>query len=435
MGTPAQAQSGEPPVSVPGEAVAAAPAVLGSEQGDTRARADRGAAADWLGLKPILADAGIRLASRYVSETAWNATGGKRRDLTETGEFDIGAELDMQRIVGTDGSFQATVTYRRGALLDRSAGLGTLQEVQEIFGRGHAWRLTQFWYEQRFLQGAVALKVGRTSPGEDFAAFSCSFQNLSFCGSQPGNLVTDYWYNWPVSQWGSRLRANYGGAYLQIAVYEENPRNLDNRFVLGRFSGGTGVLIPLELGLTRGADGGGPVGSYKLGGWVSTANAADVLLDVNRQPIARTGLPALRHASAHGFWINLQQQLTGHSIGGRSVSGLSVFANITMADRDTSRIDNQIAVGLFAQGIVPSMTGDELGLALARTHVNGRFARAEQFAGRAGRGSEYAVELFYGFHPLSWLDLRPNVQWIHHAGGDRYAAEVGVAGMKVIVTF
>ena len=166
-----------------------------NEQGDAQRPPPPGLAGDWFGLKARLEGAGVGLTGRYVSEAAWNPAGGARHDLTETGQFDLGVHLDMRRIANTDATIQATVTWRRGHQLDRRAGLGTLQEVQEIYGRGQTWRLTQFWYEQRLFSGAVDLKAGRTSPGEDFAAFSCSFQNLSFCGSQPGNVAHDYWYN------------------------------------------------------------------------------------------------------------------------------------------------------------------------------------------------------------------------------------------------
>jgi porin len=403
-------------------------------QADTQRPPPPGLAGDWFGLKPRLADAGIGLTSRYVSEAAWNEAGGRRHDVVETGQFDLGLQLDMRKLVGIDGTFQATVTYRRGHQLEQRTDLGTLQQVQEVYGRGQTWRLTQFWYDLPMLRGLIDMKVGRTSPGEDFAAFSCSFQNLSFCGSQPGNVVGSYWYNWPVSQWGGRLRADHGKAYVQVAVYEENPRNLDKRFTLGHFGGATGALIPLEIGLARGGDNGSPVGSYKIGGWVSTANASDVFLDVDRGPIVLTDLPPLERSSAFGLWLNIQQQLTGRSKDGKSVSGLTAFVNVTQADRQTATIDNQIAVGLFEKGLFPWFTEDVLGLGFARTHVNGRVAHSERLKGQEAQGSEYAAELYYGFHPRSWLELRPNLQWVHHAGGYSQAHEVGVVGLKTALT-
>lgn len=405
-----------------------------NEQGDAQRPPPPGLAGDWFGLKSRFAEAGIGLTSRYVSEAAWNPAGGRRRDVTETGQLDIGLQLDMRRLVGVDGTLQATITYRRGQQLDQHAGLGTLQQVQEVYGRGQTWRLTQLWYEAALFGGVVDMKVGRTSPGEDFAAFSCSFQNLSFCGSQPGNLVGSYWLNWPISQWGGRFRVNRGKAYAQIALYEENPRNLEKSFTLGHFSGATGALIPLELGVARGGEMGQPVGSYKIGGWISTAKAPDLFLDTNRRPIVLSNLPPLERSSAYGVWVNVQQQITGYSEQGKSMSGLTVFLNMTQADSHTSLIDNQIAIGLFEKGLFPWFAEDVLGVGFARTHVNGRVARSEKLAREAVQRSEYAAELYYGFHPRSWLELRPNLQWVHHAGGYRDAHDVGVIGLKTALT-
>lgn len=378
---------------------------------------------------------GVDLSAHYVSETAWNYRGGRKRDVTETGEFGIGVRLNMQRLAGTNGIFQATITRRRGPQLDDRAGLGTLQEVQEIYGRGRTWRLTQFWYEQRFLDGRVALKAGRTAPSEDFAAFSCTFQNLSFCGSQPGNIVTDYWYNWPVSQWGARLRVERGGVHAQVGAYDENPRNLDGGIGFGHFKGATGVLVPVEFGFSHGGRQGGPVGTAKLGGWISTANAPDVFFDKDRRPAVLTDASPLERPSAYGVWLNVQQQVSGRSKDGQSVSGLSLFLNLLQADRRTSTIDNQIVAGFFVMDIFPQLADDMVGFGLARTHVNDRVARAATIAGKPAPGAEYTAELFYGFRPLNWLELRPNLQWIRRPGGFRDARDIGVVGLKAALRF
>jgi porin len=405
-----------------------------NEQADTQRTPPPGLAGDWFGLKELLADRGIGVTARYASETALNFAGGQRTAITETGQLDIGALLDLKKLVGLEGgSVQATVTYRRGKDLGAHAGLGVLQQVQEVYGRGQTTRLTQFWYEQMIAGDRIDVKLGRTAPGEDFAAFSCSFQNLSFCGSQPGNVAGDYWYNWPVSQWGARVRLNFGMIYVQAAAYEQNPDNLNNGFLEWHFHGADGVLTPVEIGIVRGGKSGGPVGSYKVGGWISTSNAPDVLLDVDHRPAILTGRVALERSSRSGVWINIQQQLTGQSKDGKTVKGLSLFLNATQADRHTSAVDSQVSVGLFYRGLIPYFTEDVFGVGLARTHVNDRVAGRE-LVGAAAQQSEYAAEVYYGFHPRVWLELRPNLQWVHDPGGYRHAHDVGVLGVKGALT-
>lgn len=92
----------------------------------------------------------------------------------------------------------------------------------------------------------------------------------------------------------------------------------------------------------------------------------------------------------------MQQQLTGTSKDGKSLTGLGMFLNVTQLDRKTSVIDNQIALGIFYKGLVPALPGDVLGVAVARTNVNGRVARADELVpGTPVRDAEYAAEVFY----------------------------------------
>ncbi len=407
--------------------------------GDTQSSPPPGLIGDWQTIRSRLGERGIGVTARYASESGYNFAGGDRQLFRETGQFDAGVLLDLDRLVGlTGGAFQATVTWRRGRNLTADAGIDALQQVQEVYGRGQTVRVTQLWYEQR-IGPAVEIKIGRTNPGEDFAVFSCHFMNLSFCGAQPGNLVGDYWQNWPVGQWGARVRVSLPqNLYVQGGVYEINPRNLDDDFFIARFKGATGALIPIEIGWTRGGspgERGGNVGSYKVGGWIGTADGDDVLLDLNRNPSIVTGLSPLRRSSRYGIYATMQQQLTGTSKDGKSVTGLSMFANVTQADRKTSITDNQVSLGLFYKGLVPAVPGDVLGFGIARTNVNGRAAAADRLVpGTPVRHAEYAAEVYYSIHPAAWLELRPNLQYIHHPGGIRQADDVGVLGMKAAIT-
>ena len=151
---------------------------------------------------------GIFLRGHYVGEFAANPSGGNSQSARYAGQVDIGADFDMGKILGVGNSaIHLTFSQRHGQNL-AATNIGSSVSVQEVYGGGQTWRLTQLWYEVSALRDAVHLKAGRTSPGEDFGVFSCTFQNLSFCGSQPGNVVGDYWYNWPIGQWGGRVRGD-----------------------------------------------------------------------------------------------------------------------------------------------------------------------------------------------------------------------------------
>ncbi|WP_189338304.1 carbohydrate porin [Sphingobium sp. SCG-1] len=400
---------------------------------DTQERPGEGLLEDSGGVRSRLAASGLLITARYASESAYNIAGGDRKLLRETGQFDVSARFDLHRLAGIEGGrVQAAITYRRGRDLGADANLGVLQQVQEVYGRGQTWRLTQFWYEQSFAKGHVAIKVGRSNPGEDFAAFSCHFQNLSFCGSPPGNIVGDYWYNWPISQWSARVRVNLAnGAFAQVGGYEVNPRNLRNRLFNWHFHGARGVLVPIELGWSGTSSRTGRVSAVRIGGWYSSADADDLLLDIDRQPRLLTGLDPLRRSSRYGVWVMGQHQLTGRAENGKSVTGLSVYVNLTQTDRRTAITDNQIAAGLFHKGLIPRLPGDVLGIGVARTNVNGRAVRGRMLPiGPGGLDAEYAAEVYYSLHPTKWLELRPNLQFVNQPGGQRNAPNVGIIGLK-----
>lgn len=404
--------------------------VLSSSAGDS----PPGLGGDWLGLRSASAAHGIELSAEYTSESATNLGGGERRRLRETGQLSLAATIDAAKLMDIEGGImQITITGRHGEDLGAAAKLDVLQQVQEVYGRGQTWRLTQLWYEHQIVlpQGALAIKAGRVTVGEDFATFSCEFQNLTFCGAAPGNIVGEYWYNWPISQWGVRLKFKKSSLSLQTAVYEVNEKNLDKTFTIGHFSGGSGVLLPLEAAWSPTLN--KRPGTYKLGGWYDTSTADDVLQDHADQPYILSGRPPRQHSGRHGFYTQFQQQLTGLAHEDKAISGWTVFTRYTQADRRTATVDRQLAVGLFLTGPLSSRPQDQLGLALGQTRVNPRAARSRRLDPMDGTRprSEYAAELFYRIQVTPWLKLSPNLQWIHHPGGQSGAGDITVLGLTL----
>lgn len=383
-------------------------------------------------------DDGIDLRASFSFEAAANVAGGMRKKITESDQLVLAATVDTERAVGlAGGTFQATITYRHGKELGAVAGLGTLQQVQEVYGRGQTWRLTQFWYLQTFADGTADIKLGRLTQGEDFGNFSCDFLNLTFCGTPAGNLVGDYWYNWPISQWAARVKVKSGPVYAMAGAYENNPRNLDKSFTIGHFRGATGVLVPVEIGYNARRGSAGLPGTYKLGAWYNSSDGDDVRLGNDRQPMAATGWSPLRRNGRYGVYLQLQQQLSGRAretpSGPVTLQGLTIFLNLTQTDRWTSRTDNQIAAGLTYIGLLEARPKDQLGFAIGRTNVNGRASPGPAALPPVPTDAEYVAELDYGVHLTDAISLRPNFQYIVNPGGDRAASDIVVVGLKGVI--
>ena len=391
-----------------------------------------------------LYEKGIDFQLGYVSELAYNAQGGIRNLTDYTDQIVVGATFNLERLFGFhDAVIQVTYTERAGRNLVDDAQLGTLQLVQEVYGRGQTVRLTQLWFEQEYFSRTVAWKVGRMTVGEDFAVFPCHFQNLTFCGSDPGNLVGGYIFNWPISQWATRVKVKLDGfGYYQVGVYDQNQQYLgfDNKLWPVFYQGSTGVLVPVELAWLPTFDGGRLPGSYKIGAWYSTSTANDVSLDVNGNLAALTGMPPLQRRGLYGGFFTFQQQVTRNA-SENPEGGLKVFVNGVFADTATSTTDQQFAAGLQYTGPISWRPNDVIAFAAGTTHVNNTVTAVQSLQNSLGLGpvpvknSEYVFELYYQVVPTAGLLIRPNVQYIYSPGGSSQTKDIWVLGLKTVIRF
>jgi porin len=410
---------------------------------------------DWGGLRSELLEQGVDVIVGYVGEGATNVHGGYNDDRTAryTAQWALGTHLDLQKLLGwNDAEFQLLVTERNGNNLSNERvsdpRAPQLSSVQEVWGRGQTWRLTQMWYRQKFFDSALDLKLGRLGVNEDFASFPCDFQSLSFCSAPIGNVAGDVWYSGPVSQWGARVRYNLNEQWaVQVGAYEQNPSYLStgNGFKLSG-SGTKGALVPVEVIWKPTVGQQALPGEYRLGYYHSSAAANDVYEDINGAPQALTGQAPKSRSSKHGAWIMGQQQLTAHH--GDASRGLSVFASLTVHDKATSSIESFQNIGAVYKGPFDARPKDDIGLGVARLKVNDDVTKRQRLINDSTgitdydnplyvpvQHSEYNIELNYGVHVTDWLTVRPNVQYVRNPGGVYEVDNAWIAGLKLQASF
>ncbi|AWV86325.1 carbohydrate porin [Acinetobacter radioresistens] len=374
---------------------------------------------DWNSNRAQLEQQGYQFSLGYTGEMASliDAKNNDKHKTEYTDQFALGAHFDLEKIMGwEDTEAQITVTHRNGRSLSQTheALQGHLSSVQEVWGRGQTWRLTDLWIKKQFLDQKLDIKVGRFGEGEDFNSFDCDFQNLTFCGSQVGNWVGDQWYNWPVSQWAMRVKYQVQPElYGQVGVYEYNPENLKRSkgFNLST-DGSKGAIIPVELVWQPRAFLQQLPGEYRLGYYYSTADVEEI-----ENPI--------KNSHKQGMWAVIQQKLTQPEP--ESNRGLKGFINLTLHDDATNTIDNMQNIGLVYTGLSLQRPDDQLAIAFGRISVNDKV--------QTGQHEEYDAELYYGIHATNWLTLRPNIQYIRHVGGYKNGENVWVGGLKLQAAF
>ena len=176
---------------------------------------------------------GIDIRSNLVSELAGNVSGGHEKAVRAANEFNFGADLDLGRLgIDPDGAVHITFTQRWGRSLSQDA-IGNLVSVQEIYGTGEDFRLTELSLEQSFLNKHVDISLGRVITENDFAtspvmwdhaALYCVFQNNGICGTPVGVPVNSGYDAYPQSTWGGRVRvAATETVFVQTGAYQVNP--------------------------------------------------------------------------------------------------------------------------------------------------------------------------------------------------------------------
>jgi porin len=393
---------------------------------------------EWGGLRSQLRDEGVDITGGFKGEVAGNVRGPFPAKAAESGEFVLGATIDTRKLFGlVGGTLQTSISIREGAPPPGHL----LQQSEEVFGRGNIARLAELWYRQKLFDDLLTLKFGRIPQG-DFNDFSCEFMNLTFCGAPGGNIVGNYWFNWPIAQWAAWARVNSGDFDVTAGVYEINPRDLDLNFAPGLFSGATGAMAHVEAGWSPKFGASGLQGHYQAGVWRDSSGGPDVLIGADGRPFALTGLAALRRGDRYGFYIQGQQQLTGAATydpdsGWKNTKGLAFFFNFIEADRATSTLDNQFASGLIYAGPFDSRPNDAVGVAFGRTEYNSRAARAMALAnpGAALPRAEYPIEVYYSYQVEPWLTVRPDFQYIANPGGFTHAPGEIMLGARTDIKF
>ncbi|WP_157218297.1 carbohydrate porin [Flavisphingomonas formosensis] len=410
MGVPAAgAQETQSTVTQASEAV---PDKLG-----TRPAPASDAATEW---QP-LADAGIRIALNYTGEAAANPSGGVRRDAAYAGQLYMGLDLDLAKIAGVDGgALHFAVTNRHGKSLSALA-IGNNTSVQEIWGTQNT-HLAILTYEQKLFDGHLDIEAGKSQANIHFlnSPLYCNFQSNSACGNPTFVFKNSNFTYFPASSWMAKAKLSFGPWFAHAGIYEVNPnrkRADDDGFSLS-FKGGTGYIVPFELGY--GSDFGTDrlPRHYILGGWVDRGDYTDPLRDDRGGIAVLSGRPAATRKGRSGLYFRFDQMIFRPDP--NSERGLSVFG-VAMQNLSGRVTETRfMELGLVQTGTFAGRDKDTIGFVIN----DQRFSDLALDAVRAARTSiggsphlprhQYMMELAYGAQLGPAIRISPNLQYIVH---------------------
>lgn len=369
-----------------------------------------------------LADQGITLALNYTGEAAANATGGFARKSAYTGQVYVGADFDFGKIAGIDGgALHLAITNRHGKSLSQIA-IGNNTSVQEVWGTQNTHLAILTW-EQKLFDGAVDIEAGKSQANIHFlnSPLYCHFQSNSACGNPTFVFKNSNFTYFPASSWMARAKVTVADKWFAHAgIYEVNPnrkRWFDDGFSLS-FKGGTGFIVPYELGYASTYENDRLPRHYILGGWIDRGDYADPLRDDRGGIAILSGRPAATLKGRSGIYARFDQMLTRPDT--NSHRGLAVFG-VAMTNL-SGRVEERhfLELGLLQTGTFAGRDQDTIGFVVNQQSFSDlameRMRAARVAAGGDGniRRNQYMMELAYGAQIGRAVRISPNIQYILH---------------------
>jgi porin len=397
---------------------------------------------DWSGARTDLESLGISPRAHITSESAGNPLGGEEQTVRSTEQIDFGADIDLQRLLHIPyAKIQLTMTDRFGRSLSADA-IGNQFAVQELYGAGQNFRLAELNYQQDFLEHTLAIEVGWSPVGDQFATIGafCNFQNGIICGHN--NAMTDNSgaHNFPTAEWGVRVKWQATPSfYAMSGVYQVNPNEGDANKGWDLSLRGTGVFAPVELGWTTGDGAGQLPGIYKIGAYYNSSATPDLFTDVNGHPAGLTSEPFEEHDGREGGYIMTDQMVYRERAD--SLRGLSLGATIGLGDTATAKYRYFAMAGGHYQGTFPGRDNDLIAFMFAYAKTNPRLTGYQEDRESVAPGSvgiqtyESIAEVDYGAQIAPWLLLRPNLQYVTNPGGTGKIPNALIIGLTVKATF
>jgi porin len=366
---------------------------------------------DWGGSRTRMENDGIDPYLIYTSIVAANVSGGVRQDGPEYAQdVNPGVTLDMHKLVGWD---DATININGVDRIGHTIrpDVGSIYDPVQIYG-GQTYTLYNVTLEQRFLDDKAAIKIGRLSPGDDFAESPLYnyYVNNGIDGQIRAVIDDTRFKTYPFPVWGARLRFDPDPQFnLQTGLFEAPDRIADpaNHGIDFALNSHDGILLVEQLGWTPTFGEAGPhtglPGHYFAGGWWSNADYPQ--FDTTQRT----------HVS-YGFYAHGDQMVYRPAPG--SDVGLTLFGTAAYAPQpNISIIPFQLSGGALYQGLVPDRSNDMSILGVIWGTFSNDYANTIEPTFGARATSEVDLELGYRFQLNPFAYAQPDLQYVVQPGG------------------
>ncbi len=373
-----------------------------------------------------LLDHGTYINLFNVSEYSAVTAGGINHGSFATNWAIAGVDLDLNRIFGVKGAalhFQINDVAGNGRSNEFN---GATYTAISNFSLRDGFELRELTWDQHFLGDRLVLLAGRynvTGAGFDTSEINCRF--ATFLCTTPRAFVTNTsGPNFQTSSWMADILYRPARSYyIKAAVFEEEPYLRANNH--GSWPGTSwglnesqGAEFPVELGYrTSLADDPYPR-EYTLGYTYDTIKYPDPFYNTRQMPLTTNRGVAQPHSGRSTIYTQLEQTIWRPTLSG--TRRLIVFSDLNFLTSGYGIIRDNITVGLFDFGPFAFRPKDTFGVAVEVNLFNHRSVNQESAVAASQRlrtnisGSETLLEVNYGIHLTSGMDLTSYLEYIWH---------------------
>jgi porin len=354
------------------------------------------------GLRPALAERGLKIDAFVITEAFGTLDGGARRDATYLDAVDFRLTLDGKKAFGWPGlTVVADALGTHGG--NPSRFVGDAQGVSEIAGPSR-WRLQEGWIEQRLAGDRIGLLAGRYDLNTEFYLLPSAavLINSSFgTGPEFSESGRSGPSLFPDTQVGGRLDVKpLPSLVLRLALF--------SGFGIG------------EIAWTSEA------GKVAVGGWAYTGKFDDL------SRTERNGEP-IRHHGSGGVYLIAEHAI--HHLDGDPARRVTVFGQLGLGDPRVSRFAAYTGGGLVVIGPWAARPSDQLALGVAAAHNGNEYLQAQRRDGLHAERSEVTLELTYRFLPVRWLFVQPDLQYVINPNTDPARRNAVVGAVRLTASF
>jgi porin len=377
-----------------------------------------------------LADDGIYLTGRHMSEALDEVSGGRKQGAFYEGFTSVGADFDMSKIAGINGGI---VHF----LVSDLAGQPYAGYTGSYFGYNRAYayedgvRLNEFSYEQELFDNRVRILAGRINASADFdtSATQCLFVT-TLCSQPPAFIYDKSVAAFLTSSWGATMTLKPSEpTYVKFGVYEDEPMlaaSNQNAWPGHDWDmqSSAGATFPVQVGYQTNPQNDPYPRAYDIGGFYDSSSYADPLLNNAGKARVLSGGAPLEDDGRSGVYLQAQQMV--YRPDPNNDRGLTLFGAGNWSTSGEGVVANDVIVGVLDKGPFAGRPNDYLGVAATFLGINHRVTQRidDTIIAQGGTGhvssEEGILEVNYGIGLAPGINLIPYVQYVSHP--DQYTS-------------